>query len=58
MADGSITKRVIARDSKSKWGNHTEITDAGIPHRLVSEQLVGHSRTMRIITAGNGEAIR
>jgi hypothetical protein len=58
MAHGNITKRVIVRDGKSKWGNHAEITDAGIPHRLISERLVGNSRAMGIITAGNGEAVR
>ena len=58
LAEGSTTKRVVVRDSKPKGGNYGEITSAGIPHRLISEQLVGDSRTMRIIAVGVSEGLR
>ena len=58
VAQGSTTERVVVRDSKPKGGNYGEITSAGIPHRLISEQVVGDSRTMRIITVGGGNEVR
>ncbi len=45
---------LIVRDSKKKDGNYGEILKAGIPHRLLSEQVVGDDRTMRILAVGNG----
>ena len=58
MARGSTREQVVVRDSRPKGGNYGEITRAGIPHRLVSEQLVGDRRTMRIITVGGSNEIR
>jgi 4-amino-4-deoxy-L-arabinose transferase-like glycosyltransferase len=45
---------LIVRDSKRTGGNYGEIVKAGIPHRLLAEQIVGDDRTMRILAVGDG----
>jgi len=44
---------LIVRDTKRTGGNYGEIVKAGISHRLLSEQVVGDDRTMRILTVGD-----
>jgi 4-amino-4-deoxy-L-arabinose transferase-like glycosyltransferase len=53
----NTTSWLIVRDSKPRGGNYGDIVTAGIPHRLVSEQVVGDSRTMRILAVGKGGRI-
>jgi 4-amino-4-deoxy-L-arabinose transferase-like glycosyltransferase len=45
---------LIVRDSKRTGGNYGEILKAGISHRLLSEQVVGDDRTIRILALGDG----
>ena len=45
---------LIVRDSKRAGGNYGEIVKAGIPHRLLAEQIVGDDRMMRILAVGDG----
>jgi hypothetical protein len=53
MGHRNGTIPLIVRDSKKKDGNYGQILKAGIPHRLLSEQVVGDDRTMRILAVGN-----
>jgi hypothetical protein len=43
---------LITRDNKKTGGFYGEIQTAGIPHRMVSEQVIGDGRIMRIIAVG------
>ncbi len=43
---------LVLRDNKKTGGNYGEIEKAGIPHRVLSEQVIGDGRTMRIIAVG------
>ena len=54
MARERTTISLIVRDSKRTGGNYGEIVKAGISHRLLSEQVVGDDRTIRILAVGNG----
>lgn len=45
---------LVVRDSKRTGGNYGEILKAGISHRLLSEQVVGDDRTIRILALGDG----
>jgi 4-amino-4-deoxy-L-arabinose transferase-like glycosyltransferase len=45
---------LIVRDSKMTDSNYGEIVRAGISHQLLSEQVVGDDRMMRILTVGDG----
>jgi 4-amino-4-deoxy-L-arabinose transferase-like glycosyltransferase len=44
---------LVVRDSKRTGGNYGEILKAGISHRLLSEQVVGDDRTIRILALGD-----
>ena len=52
VARGPATIWLITRDSKKTGGHYGEIKNAGIPHRVLSEQVIGDGRTMRIIAVG------
>ena len=54
MARESKPISLIVRDSKRTGGNYGEILKAGISHRLLSEQIVGDDRTIRILALGDG----
>jgi hypothetical protein len=54
MARGRTEISLIVRDSKRTGDNYGEIVKAGIPHRLLAEQIVGDDRTMRILAVGDG----
>jgi 4-amino-4-deoxy-L-arabinose transferase-like glycosyltransferase len=54
MAREQTEFSLIVRDSKRTGGNYGEIVKAGIPHRLLAEQIVGDDRTLRILAVGNG----
>ena len=54
MARESGTIALIVRDTKRTGGNYGDIVKAGILHRLLSEQVVGDDRTMRILAVGDG----
>lgn len=43
---------LITRDNKKTGGYYGEIQNAGIPHRVLSEQIIGDGRIMRIIAVG------
>jgi 4-amino-4-deoxy-L-arabinose transferase-like glycosyltransferase len=43
---------LITRDNKKTGGFYGEIQTAGIPHRMISEQVIGDGRIMRIIAVG------
>ena len=45
---------LIVRDSKRTGGNYGEIVKAGVPYKLLAEQVVGDDRTLRILAVGNG----
>ena len=51
-ADGSGTIWLITRDNKKTGGYYGEIQNAGIPHRVLSEQVIGDGRIMRILAVG------
>jgi hypothetical protein len=51
-ADGSGTIWLITRDNKKTGGFYGEIQNAGIPHRVLSEQVIGDGRIMRILAVG------
>jgi 4-amino-4-deoxy-L-arabinose transferase-like glycosyltransferase len=52
VARGPATIWLITRDNKKTGGYYGEIQDAGIPHRVLSEQVIGDGRVMRIIAVG------
>jgi 4-amino-4-deoxy-L-arabinose transferase-like glycosyltransferase len=52
VARGPATIWLITRDNKKTGGYYGEIQDAGIPHRVLSEQVIGDGRLMRIIAVG------
>ncbi|MDH5307912.1 MAG: glycosyltransferase family 39 protein [Myxococcales bacterium] len=52
LAESSETQWVVVRDRRQKGGNYAAIQRAEIPHRLVSEQVVGNRRTLRILALG------
>jgi hypothetical protein len=52
VARGPAKIWLITRDNKKTGGYYGEIQDAGIPHRVLSEQVIGDGRVMRIIAVG------
>jgi len=51
-AHGPGTIWLITRDNKKTGGYYGEIQNAGIPHRVLFEQVIGDGRIMRIIVVG------
>jgi 4-amino-4-deoxy-L-arabinose transferase-like glycosyltransferase len=52
VARGPGTIWLITRDNKKTGGYYGEIQNAGILHRVLSEQVIGDGRMMRIIAVG------
>jgi 4-amino-4-deoxy-L-arabinose transferase-like glycosyltransferase len=52
LAQAERTQWVLVRDRHPTGGNYAAIQSAGIPHRVVSEILVGNQRTLRILALG------
>jgi 4-amino-4-deoxy-L-arabinose transferase-like glycosyltransferase len=43
---------VVVKDRRARGGNYGRIEGAGIPHRLLSEEVIGRRRRMRILEVG------
>ncbi len=52
LAGGGTTSLLIVRDRKKRDQNYGSIVEAGISHRVLTEQVTGNTRVMRIIALG------
>ncbi len=53
LAAKGATVSLVVRDTKRTGGNYGEIVQAGISHRLLSEQVIGDGRTLRLLAVGD-----